>query len=202
MIWRWFHRMKKQRRTGNAPKGADGLPIVRTTPICAIGAESLHEEFHQNKLEGPSSNRVSNLEEVTGGEEARLVIQKERGCEKSTKWMPLLSLKEHIDMNLLEQANLRQNERDRQQQEWQAAQEEKRQKREDYQEEERRKREDKRDRRQNVALWIAAAALFAGPILTWALSRLTQPSLSVQPLAPSAATQPTTTAAPSSLTPH
>ena len=95
-----------QRRTGEAPKDPsvkiDAPPILETMPLCAIGVCPLDEEFADGQLITPSSARGP----MKGANVAQKVMRDDRPkCEsekKFTPWIPGLSPKEHIDMNLLE----------------------------------------------------------------------------------------------------
>jgi hypothetical protein len=85
---------------------------LETTPICAFGAYPIHEEFYEAKLIAPSVNRTGQNARLTGKDQAAAVITKEWDCKKFTQLMPGLSPKEHIDMNLVEMREAREDARD------------------------------------------------------------------------------------------
>jgi hypothetical protein len=135
-----------QRRGGQPPPNFNGNAITRTEPNCVLGACDLECE-----LSGPGTAPAAN------------VMSKERLCEHFTDVIPGLSPKEHIDMNVLKQQEEFHRKCLEDDRRWRESQETARS-----------QREDKRDRRQAWALWIAGIALFAGPVLTFVLARITR----------------------------
>ncbi len=105
---------REQRETGEAPPapGAVERPIG-TIPICAIGVCDLRRKVEEARR-GMVGKPV-----IRDGEAPKAVIQKDHDCQRSTKWIPALSPKEHIDMDLLEKQQVWDDERDKRQQAWQ-----------------------------------------------------------------------------------
>jgi len=113
----------EQRRTGEAPAPPDletqslmiDIPILETKPLCAMGAILLDEEFDDELGRSPPDA----LRQVSERNVAVLVTQKERQCGQFVKWMPALSPKEHLDMNVLERQREWQAKESRRQRKWQ-----------------------------------------------------------------------------------
>jgi len=151
---------EEQRRTGH-PTGSYGIPmagrvptrdqesghvILGIDPCCAVG-----EPYLVGKVPDGGMNNLH-------CEAARTAMQHEWECPQFTKWIPGLTPKEHIHMNLLEMQRTREDRRDSEQ----------------------RTREDRRDRKQNIALVIAGFALALGPTSAWLLNRYIPPPTAQQ----------------------
>jgi ferric-dicitrate binding protein FerR (iron transport regulator) len=79
----------QQRETGALTGTLRGQMFLDEQPICAVGAFDLWRET------------------AAQPDGALRVMQKPRDCLKSTEWIPGLSPKEHIDMNMLERSERR-----------------------------------------------------------------------------------------------
>ena len=159
-----FGPLHEQRRSGHSPANFNGVAINHVAPICVVGAFDLEQELPQ-----PGPAHAANL------------MAKERECLKFTKWIPGLSPKEHIDMDLMERQrlyndHLLQVTRDREDVRDKLASE-----RADRLSSEQKTREDRRDRRQNIALIIAALAICFGPAGVWLLNRYNPPQTASPP---------------------
>lgn len=75
---------EEQRQNGTPPESDNGRPNLDTEPVCAVGATVLWDDSEGDY--GPAH-----------------LIQKERDCSRFSRWIPALSPKEHLDMDMLEQ---------------------------------------------------------------------------------------------------
>jgi hypothetical protein len=82
-------------------------------PLCYLAAHDIRREIKEHvAISGPSKQESSN--------KVLHVISKERDCPSYTGWKHGLSPSEHLKMHLLEEQRKREDERDREQREWQA----------------------------------------------------------------------------------
>jgi hypothetical protein len=95
----------EQRRNGQPPSNSKGGAATQAEPICALGICDLESE-----LTGP------------GSAPAATVMSKDRICSPSTKNIPALTPKEHIDMNVLERQQAFQQEWREKDQQWRETQ--------------------------------------------------------------------------------
>ena len=91
----------EQRKSGQPPGNFNGVAITLVEPICTVAAFDLEAE-----VSGP------------GPAPAAKVMDKDRECEQFTEWVPALTPKEHLDMNLLERQRDWQRQCEKEDREW------------------------------------------------------------------------------------
>jgi cytoskeletal protein RodZ len=91
-----------QRNTGFAPAGIANAD----SPLCALGVCDLSKEYDPQILEEPLAVGQARTRAT------KVIFHRERECDRFVRWIPGLSPKEHIDMNILERQQAWQARRD------------------------------------------------------------------------------------------